>query len=105
MFTNNFSFKDFIKKKKSKKIQNFLKELIYSNHQVIRSLTNDYNYSYSKKLIKKLKIFKYIRVFGMGGSSLGAHAIYDFLRDRVRNDFFFISNLNGKKFFPKKKIS
>ncbi|WP_440924170.1 glucose-6-phosphate isomerase [Candidatus Pelagibacter sp.] len=103
MFTNNFSFKDFIKKKKSKKIQNFLKELIYSNHQVIRSLTNDYNYSYSKKLIKKLKIFKYIRVFGMGGSSLGAHAIYDFLRDRVRNDFFFISNLNGKKFFPKKK--
>ncbi|MDC2997380.1 glucose-6-phosphate isomerase [Candidatus Pelagibacter sp.] len=103
MFTDNFSLKGFIKKKKSKKIQKFLKELIHSDDQVIRSLTNNYNYSYSKKFIKKLKKFKYIRVFGMGGSSLGANAIYDFLRDRVRNNFFFISNLNSKKFFAKKK--
>ena len=103
MFTDNFSLKGFIKKKKGKKIQKFLKEVIHSNDQVIRSLTNNYNYSYSNKFINKLKKFKYIRVFGMGGSSLGAHAIYDFLRDKVRNDFFFISNLNGKKFFPKKK--
>ena len=39
----------------------------------------------------------------MGGSSLGAHAIYDFLRNKVRNDFYFISNLKSKKFFSKKK--
>ena len=103
MFTNNFSLKGFIKKKKSKKVQKILKELIHSNDQIIRSLKNDYKYSYSKEFIKKLKRFKYIRVFGMGGSSLGAHAIYDFLRNKVRNDFFFISNLNGKKFFQKKK--
>ena len=103
MFTDNFSLKGFIKKKKSKKIQKLLNEIIHSNDQVIRSLTNNYNYSYSKKFIKKLKKFKYIRVFGMGGSSLGAHAIYDFLRDRVRNNFFFISNLNSKNFFAKKK--
>ena len=104
MFTDNFSLKGFIKKKKSKKIQKLLNEIIHSNDQVIRSLTNNYNYSYSKKFIKKLKKFKYIRVFGMGGSSLGAHAIYDFLRDRVRNNFFFISNLNSKNFFAKKNI-
>ena len=103
MFTKNFSLKGFIKKKKSKKVQKILKELIHSNDQIIRSLKNDYKYSYSKEFIKKLKRFKYIRVFGMGGSSLGAHAIYDFLRNKVRNDFFFISNLNGKKFFQKKK--
>ena len=60
MFTNNFSFKDFIKKKKSKKIQNFLKELIYSNHQVIRSLTNDYNYSYNHM---KILTTKYKKIF------------------------------------------
>ena len=103
MFTNNFSFKGFIKKKKSKKIQNFLIALVNSEDQVIRSLTNNYNYSYTKKFVKKLKKFKSIRVFGMGGSSLGAHAIYDFLRDKVKNDFFFISNLKSKKFFPKKR--
>ena len=93
MFTKNFSFEGFIKKKKSKKIQKSLNELIHSSDQVIRSLTNNYEYSYKKKFVKKLKRFKYIRVFGMGGSSLGANAIYDFLRDKVRNNFFFISNL------------
>ena len=103
MFTKNFYFEGFIKKKKSKKIQKSLNELIHSSDQVIRSLTNNYEYSYKKKFVKKLKRFKYIRVFGMGGSSLGANAIYDFLRDKVRNNFFFISNLKSKKFFPKKK--
>ena len=103
MFTNYFSFKGFIKKKKSKKIQKSLNELIYSGNQVIRSLTNDYDYSYTKKFVKRLKRFKFIRVFGMGGSSLGAHAIYDFLRNKVKSDFIFISNLKGKKFFPRKK--
>ena len=103
MFTNNFSFKGFIKKRKSKKIQNSLIALTHSGDQVIRSLTNDYNYSYTKKLVKELRKFKSIRVFGMGGSSLGAHAIYDFLREKVTNEFFFISNLKSKKFFPKKK--
>ena len=103
MFTNNFSFKGFIKKRKSKKIQNSLIALTHSGDQVIRSLTNDYNYSYTKKFVKELRKFKSIRVFGMGGSSLGAHAIYDFLREKVTNEFFFISNLKSKKFFPKKK--
>ena len=103
MFTNNFSFKGFIKKRKSKKIQNSLIALTHSDDQVIRSLTDDYNYSYTKKFVKELRKFKSIRVFGMGGSSLGAHAIYDFLRNKVRKDFFFISNLKSKKFFPKKK--
>lgn len=103
MFTDHFSFKGFNKKKKSRKIQKSLRELIHSNDEVIRSLTNDYDYSYTKKFLKELKRFKFIRVFGMGGSSLGAHAIYDFLRNKVRNDFYFISNLKSKKFFSKKK--
>ena len=103
MFTNNFSFRGFRKKRKSKKIQNSLIALTHSSDQVIRSLTNDYDYSYTKKFVKELRKFKSIRVFGMGGSSLGAHAIYDFLRGKVKNDFFFISNLRSKKFFPKKK--
>ena len=103
MFTDYFSFKGFIKKKKSRKIQKSLRELIHSDDQVIRSLKNDYVYSYTKKFVKELKRFKFIRVFGMGGSSLGAHAIYDFLRDKVRNDFYFISNLKSKKIFFKKK--
>ena len=40
----------------------------------------------------------------MGGSSLGSHAIYDFLKYKIDKNFFFVSNLNSKKNFPKKKF-
>ena len=104
MLTNNFLFKDFKKKKKNKNIKNYLKELIHSDNDVINSLTSNYRYSYTKKLIRKLSNFKLIRIFGMGGSSLGSHAIYDFLRYKIDKDFFFISNLNSTKNFPKKNF-
>ena len=104
MLTNNFLFKDFKKKKNSKKIQIFLKNLITSKNEVINSLTQNYKYSYSKKLIRKYKKFKFIRIFGMGGSSLGSHAIYDFLKHKIGKNFFFISNLNNVEKFPKKNF-
>ena len=104
MLTDNFLFKDFRKKRKSKKIQSHLKKLIQSNNEIISSLTHNYKYSYTKKLIRKLRSFKFIRIFGMGGSSLGSHAIYDFLKYRIDKNFFFVSNLNSKKNFPKKKF-
>ena len=39
MSTNNFLFKDFKKKRKSKKIQFYLKDLIISKNEVINSRT------------------------------------------------------------------
>ena len=104
MLTNNFLFKNFKKKKNSKKIQIYLKNLITSKNEVINSLTQNYKYSYSKKLIRKYKKFKFIRIFGMGGSSLGSHAIYDFLKHKIGKNFFFISNLNNVEKFPKKNF-
>ena len=103
MLTKFVSFKGFIKKKKNKSLQKYLKELISSEDEVITSLTNEYKYSYTKKFLKKFKKFKFIRIFGMGGSSLGAHGIYDFLKHKIKSDFFFISNLRNIKFHPKKK--
>lgn len=104
MLTKKFFFEDFKKKRKNKKIQSYFKELILSDNEVIKSLTHNYKYSYKKKLIKKFSKFKFIRIFGMGGSSLGSHAIYDFLRYKIKKNFFFVSNLNNKKNFPKKKF-
>jgi len=104
MLTKNLLFKDFKKKRKSKKIYDNLKKIIYSENEVINSLTQNYKYSYTKKLIKRFSNFKNIRIFGMGGSSLGSHAIYDFLKHKINKKFFFISNLNNKKKFPKKKF-
>ena len=104
MLTKNFLFKDFKKKRKSKKIQGHLKELILSDNEVIYSLKHNYKYSFTKKLIKKYNKFKFLRIFGMGGSSLGSHAIYDFLKHKIKKNFFFVSNLNNTEKFPKKNF-
>ena len=104
MLTKNFLFKDFNKKRKNKKILKYLNELVYSKIEVINSLSHNYKYSYTKKFIKKLNKYKFIRIFGMGGSSLGSHAIYDFLKFKINKNFFFISNLKNVENFPKKNF-
>ena len=39
----------------------------------------------------------------MGGSSLGAKAIYNFLKPKLKKKFTFIDNLNSRKKIKKKK--
>ena len=103
MPTKNLIFENFVNKKVNLKLKNYLKELISSKNEVINSLSRGYKYSYTKKSIKKLKGYKDIRIFGMGGSSLGTLAIYDFLKHKINKNFYFLTNLNQKIKFPKKK--
>jgi len=102
MYTNNFFFKNLNKKKKNLKLQKYLKEILASNDETIKSLTNNYNYNYKNKLIKKFKRFNDVRIFGMGGSALGTNAIYDFLKHKIKKNFHFLSNLKQKNFSSKK---
>ena len=104
MLTKNFIFKDFDKKKVNSKLKKHLKEILISKSEIMKSLSVNYNYNYKKKFIKKLKGFKEVRIFGMGGSGLGANAIYDFLNHKIKKNFYFLSNLNKRKFPSKKKI-
>ena len=103
MLTKNLTFENFVNKKVNLKLKNYLKELISSKSEVMNSLSRRYKYSYTKKSIKNLKGYKDIRIFGMGGSSLGSMAIYDFLRHKINKNFYFLTNLNQKIKFPKKK--
>ena len=103
MPTKNLTFENFVNKKVNLKLKSYLKELISSKNEVINSLSRGYKYSYTKKSIKKLKGYKDIRIFGMGGSSLGTLAIYDFLKHKINKNFYFLTNLNQKIKFPKKK--
>ncbi len=103
MLTKNLTFENFVNKKVNLKLKNYLKELISSKNEVINSLSKGYKYTYTKKSIKKLKGYKDIRIFGMGGSSLGTLAIYDFLKHKINKNFYFLTNLNQKIKFPKKK--
>ena len=95
MITERISFTNFKKSKNSKKIRNKLILLTKHRSEVIRSLTKEYKDSFSSKQIKKYKKNTNFRIIGMGGSSLGARAIYDFLKHKIKNNFEFVDNLRA----------
>ena len=95
MLTSNIKFKNF-NIKKIKKIKNFKKEIWFKKINLLESLKTSYKYSYSKKQIRKISKDKNFRLIGMGGSTLGAETIYQFLNHKVKKKFIFINNLNSK---------
>ena len=100
MLTPRINFKNFQVKKNSKVIKKDINYLLNLNNELINSLKKNYKFSYKKKLIHKYKKFSNVRVFGMGGSILGTQAIYDFLKHKIKKNFYFINNLNS---FTKKQ--
>ncbi len=105
MLTSGITFKNFRLKQKNLKIKKELKTLINDNNPILLSLDKKYKNSFFKKQIQKFKKFNYFRIIGMGGSTLGTQAIYDFLKLKIKKDFIFIDNLQFyKKKFKKKKI-
>ena len=96
MITSGIFFKDFKLKKKSSEIKKKLEKFIIENNSIAQSLKKDYQDFFKKKELKKYKSFKNIRVIGMGGSSLGTQAIYDFLKYKIKRNFIFINNLSPK---------
>ena len=97
MLTSNIKFKSFKLKKKNKKIEHHLNSLLVEENSVLKSLTTNYINKFKKKNLKKYKKFSNFTVIGMGGSSLGTQAIYDFLKHKIKKNFSFIDNLNPSK--------
>ena len=99
MFSKNIIFQNFTKKKIKKRLKIFYKKLIENStnkNNVINSFTKLYSYSFDKNKIIKLKKFKIFQIYGMGGSSLGAKAIYDFVNHKIKKKFYFYDNLDLK---------
>jgi len=106
MLTKNIIFKNFLGKKNNLQI-NTLKKIIFNknllkNYLLLNSLTTEYKYSYKKKYVQNLKKFKNFNVIGIGGSILGAEAIYDFLKYKIKKNFYFFNNLQSTKIFKSK---
>ena len=95
MLTSGIKFKGFDVKKKYKIVNKLFQLLLKQKNEVIKSLGKSYNYSYKKTNLNKYKRFSNIRVIGMGGSTLGTQAIYDFLRHKTKKNFSFIDNLQN----------
>ncbi len=106
---NNLIFKDSISQKntnlrdlqKSKKIinqylANIIKDL-NNNINIFHTFSNKFKLNFNKKDLNKFNKFKTVVIIGMGGSILGAKAIYSFLKYKIKKEFFFLDNLDTKK--------
>ena len=96
MLSSRIKFINFqIKKKKKIKIKKdfFRTQNLIDKYKILSTLTSNYKYDYSKKLINKIKKNSVFRLIGMGGSTLGAEAIYQFLNNSTKKNFIFINDL------------
>ena len=76
--------------KKTKKVFNsFLTELKNSHIPLLESYEKDYEFDFSKEMVKKFSKYKNIIIIGMGGSVLGTKSIYSFFKKKLRKKCFF----------------
>ena len=103
MLTAGINFLNFKEKKESLIVRKRLKLILQKKNAVIQSLSKDYINSYNKKDIQRYKKLTNFRIIGMGGSTLGSQAIYDFLNHKIKKNFIFIDNLDINKKKKKEK--
>jgi len=94
MLTDGINFKNFNVKAKPQLVKKKFELLIKENNEVLKSLSKNYQNSFSKNLVSKYKKFSNFRIIGLGGSTLGSQAIYQFLFKKIKKKFVFIDNLD-----------
>jgi glucose-6-phosphate isomerase len=105
MLTSGINFKNFEIKKKISLVKKNLNSILKKKNEVIISLSQDYKSSFDKNFLYQYKKSPNYRIIGMGGSTLGAHAIYDFLNHKIKKKFKFIDNLQTNLSKGKKKFT
>ncbi len=106
--SRSISFEGFKFKGLKKNLKDKFKKILYENNEVINSLRASYKNSYSKQIVSKIKKYPEVNIIGMGGSSLGSCAIYNFLNEKIKKKFTFFDNLkviSNKTNFKKKKLN
>ena len=92
--------------KKFNKIFNDIKKDIKDAKKTLNILDKNFEYNFKPKNLIQFKKYKTIAIIGMGGSVLGAEAIYYFLKKKIKKNFLFFDDLDESKIldFKKKKI-
>ena len=103
MFGLNFKIKNFHNKNKKIPLKKKLKEILSEKNQILESLSKNYKYNFNKRKLSRYRKFKNVRIIGMGGSTLGTQAIYDFLNYKIKKKFYFLDNINTGKYKKKEK--
>ena len=80
---------------------------IYANidnrKDIFHILSKKFTLDFDKSNLKKFSKYKLVIIIGMGGSVLGTHAIYSFLKKRIKKNFVFLDNLDHLKIEKIKK--
>ncbi len=74
-----------------------IKKEIKNKESFYYLLNRNYKFNFKIKDIKKFKNFKNIALIGMGGSILGSEAIYNFLKKKIKKNFYFFDNIDYEK--------
>ena len=93
MISKNINFENFSITIKDKKIKENLKYLLSSKNEIIHSLKKKFKLNYNFKKLKKFQQNFDLRIIGVGGSILGAKAIFSFLNHKIKKKIIFIDNL------------
>mgnify|MGYP000170621117 FL=1 len=105
MLTTGINFTNFKIKKKLSAVKKNLTSILKKKNEVLNSLSQDYKSSFNKNFLHKYKKSDNYRIIGMGGSTLGAQTIYDFLNNRIKKNFIFTDNLKANPHEDKKKFT
>jgi len=105
----NFLLKDNIKSKHltasfssqlSKKIRKIFVDInneIKNNNKTLNVLDSKFQFNFKIKDLDRFKKFQTIAIIGMGGSVLGAEAIYNFLERKIKKKVYFFNDLDENK--------
>ena len=115
MINKDLQFKDNIQPKKlrrnlikkfSKKFDKIFLEVkndIKNTSKTLNVLDKNFKFNFNPKDLKQFKKFKSIVFIGMGGSILGADAIYNFFQTKIKKNIYFLNDLNENKILNLKK--
>ena len=105
MLTKNIRLKGFgiTKNKKKFALQVSKKLNFYKKSRLINSFSENYRFDFNNNSVNKFKKYTNFNLIGMGGSSLGAKAIYNFMKPKIKKKFTFLDNLNSRNNNQKNK--
>ena len=93
-FNKKIYFKD--KKKLNEIINNIFNSLDIKKN-IFHSLSKKFDFNFKNSQLVKFNKYKSVIIIGMGGSALGAEALYSFFKDKIQKNFIFFNNLDQLK--------
>ena len=106
---NSIEFKNLKISSKSKLAKKFdrvfsnIKKDFKNTKKTLNILDNKFKFNFKTTDLKKFRQFKTIAIVGMGGSVLGAEAMYNFFGSKIKKKIYFFDDLNENKLLEFKR--